>query len=123
MQRQIEAHQQSCNAKMLTTNIFESLKEKRLGDAATDHTMAELSGPGHDFGSSERRKGGSGPGSTDGKPSLQMAGSEQMNFLIATNYSAAKINLEQFKQQVPSQGSAADARPFQGMQHLSKGYG
>ena len=31
-----------------------------------------------------------------------MAGSEQMNFLVATNYSTAKINLEQYKAQVPS---------------------
>lgn len=29
-----------------------------------------------------------------------MAGSEAMNFMIATNYSAAKVKLEQFKQQV-----------------------
>jgi len=27
-----------------------------------------------------------------------MAGSEQMNFMIASNYSAAKMSLEQFKQ-------------------------
>ena len=31
-----------------------------------------------------------------------MAGSEQMNFLIATNYSTAKINLDQYKSQVPN---------------------
>ena len=31
-----------------------------------------------------------------------MAGSEQMNFLVATNYSTAKINLEQYKSQVPA---------------------
>ena len=29
--------------------------------------------------------------------SLQMAGNEQMNFMIASNYSAAKVNLDQFK--------------------------
>jgi hypothetical protein len=42
------------------------------------------------------------PGSTDGRQSLQMAGSEQMNFLIATSYTVAKGNLDQYKQQVPS---------------------
>jgi len=31
-----------------------------------------------------------------------MAGSEQMNFLVSTNYSSAKVNLEQLKQQVPN---------------------
>lgn len=32
--------------------------------------------------------------SFEGRQSLQMAGSEAMNFMIATNYSAAKVKLE-----------------------------
>ena len=32
--------------------------------------------------------------SFEGRQSLQMAGSEQMNFMIATNYSQAKVNIE-----------------------------
>ena len=43
------------------------------------------------------KSGGPMNGSADGRQSLRNAGSEQMNFLIATNYSAAKINLDQLK--------------------------
>ena len=36
----------------------------------------------------------------DGRKSLHLATTDQMNFLIASNYSTAKSNLNQFKQQV-----------------------
>ena len=44
-----------------------------------------------------------------------MAGSEQINFMIASNYSAAKMSLEQFKQQVLhlSQEQQQYMKPYQ----------
>jgi len=44
-----------------------------------------------------RKSPGSKNGSSEGLSSLQMAGSEQLNFMIASNYPGATMNIEQFK--------------------------